>query len=204
MRDVTLNFINNSEITSNQRVVIFQKNAPAGLAEVIAWKVIKNCGKGWRHPFAYTFQSNISVLDCWGNYSPLTSTEAGQQFTVKLDTSGSSLSVATGTGKPGDIEVTNELEGFITVGIYKDGSLFTPKLRLPPGTRSYYEFLPTLWIGIAENVEEGAFIDPAIIQEINAEISIIGIVSADIVLTGGGTGPDAKPFTFTLENKVPY
>ena len=42
----------------------------------------------------------------------------------------------------------------------------------------------------------------AIISNINTEISLLGIVSADIVMTGGGSGPNATAFVFTLENVV--
>ena len=31
-------------------------------------------------------------------------------------------------------------------------------------------------------------------SSINTEISLLGIAGADIVMTGGGSGPDAKPF----------
>lgn len=40
----------------------------------------------------------------------------------------------------------------------------------------------------------------AIISQINSEINLFGISSADIVMTGGGPGKDSKPFSFTLEN----
>ena len=40
----------------------------------------------------------------------------------------------------------------------------------------------------------------AIISNINTELSLLGIASADIVMTGGGPGPNSTPFQFTLEN----
>ena len=42
----------------------------------------------------------------------------------------------------------------------------------------------------------------AILSDINTELSLLGIQSADIVMTGGGAGPQATPFEFTLENVV--
>jgi hypothetical protein len=65
-----------------------------------------------------------------------------------------------------------------------------------------FTFKPTIWIGVASQVEPGDVIDSAILSEINTEISLLGIVSADIVMTGGGTGPNATPFAFTLQNIV--
>jgi hypothetical protein len=43
-------------------------------------------------------------------------------------------------------------------------------------------------------------VDSAILSNINTEISLFGIASADIIMTGGGTGPDETPFVFTLTN----
>ena len=42
----------------------------------------------------------------------------------------------------------------------------------------------------------------AIIGDINTEISLLGVASADIVMTGGGPGQNATAFQFTLENVV--
>ena len=40
----------------------------------------------------------------------------------------------------------------------------------------------------------------AIISQINSEINLFGITSADIVMSGGGPGKNSEPFNFTLEN----
>jgi hypothetical protein len=37
-------------------------------------------------------------------------------------------------------------------------------------------------------------------SQINTEISLLGISSADIVMTGGGPGSSSTPFTFSLQN----
>jgi hypothetical protein len=37
---------------------------------------------------------------------------------------------------------------------------------------------------------------------VNTEISLEGIASADIVMTGGGSGSSAQPFVFSLQNVV--
>ena len=49
---------------------------------------------------------------------------------------------------------------------------------------------------------EGQPLNAAIVSSVNTEISLLGIASADIVMTGGGAGPGAKPFVFTLQNVV--
>jgi hypothetical protein len=59
-----------------------------------------------------------------------------------------------------------------------------------------------LFIGVVSQVEEGEVMNSAILSDINTELSLLGIQSADIVMTGGGAGPQATPFEFTLENVV--
>jgi hypothetical protein len=65
-----------------------------------------------------------------------------------------------------------------------------------------FEFKPTIWIGVASQIVQGQVMDSAIISNINTEISLLGIASADIVMTGGGPGANSTPFAFNLENIV--
>ena len=48
----------------------------------------------------------------------------------------------------------------------------------------------------------GKLMNSAVISSINTELSLLGIASADIVMTGGGSTKTATPFRFTLENVV--
>jgi hypothetical protein len=42
----------------------------------------------------------------------------------------------------------------------------------------------------------------AVISDINTELSLLGVASADIVMTGGGAGTSAAPYQFRLANVV--
>jgi hypothetical protein len=55
---------------------------------------------------------------------------------------------------------------------------------------------------VASHVQQGDAMSSAIISAINTEINLQGIASADIVMTGGGSGAEAMPFEFKLENIV--
>jgi hypothetical protein len=44
--------------------------------------------------------------------------------------------------------------------------------------------------------------DSAIISNIDTEISLLGLASADIIMTGGGPGQNSTPFEFQLANVV--
>jgi hypothetical protein len=80
----------------------------------------------------------------------------------------------------------------------------TPRLpaSVAPQQEAVYEFKPMIWIGVASEVEEGATMASAIVSSTNTELSLLGIASADIVMTGGGPGENPRPFQFTLDNVV--
>ncbi len=202
--DVKLNLINRSNDTNNSEILIFQKNEVSDIDELaVAWQVIRNLGQGDNHPFVYPATSTIAASDSWGNYTPQLSAQPGQLFAMVRTTSGDQLATK-GTGSaPSEIQCANDLpQGAISVGIYKSGKLLATKTGIAPGQMAAFEFKPDLYIGVASQVVEGDIINSAIISNINTQLSLLGISSADIVMTGGGAGPDATPFEFTLANIV--
>ena len=56
--------------------------------------------------------------------------------------------------------------------------------------------------GNDEEAPAGTTLSGAELDEIPTRIVLLGILSADIVWQVGGTGPDAKPYTFKLENVI--
>jgi hypothetical protein len=102
-----------------------------------------------------------------------------------------------------EVSLHNDLKrGAISASIYRDGKLCSQNTNLAPGQKAVFEFKPSIYIGVASQVSEGQVLNSAIISDINTEINLLGIASADIVMRGGGAGPSATPFTFTLENVV--
>ena len=61
-------------------------------------------------------------------------------------------------------------------------------------------FKPTIFIGAVSNIEEGKPIPPEVAEQINTQFDLKDLISADIVITGGGTGRTATKITFTLRN----
>lgn len=202
--DIKLNFINESNDVSNSDVVIFSRNLATGFEEIaIAWQVIRYCGQGEHHPFTYPESIQVSASDSWGNYTPMLNAEAGQAFAMARNASGDVLSLAGDATDPTEIEVANHLpQGAVNANIFKDGKLFAAKTSLAPQQKAVFKFYPKLWIGVASQITEGQAMKSAILSEINTELSLIGIARADIVMTGGGAGPEAKPFAFSLQNVV--
>ncbi|HEY0105590.1 MAG TPA: hypothetical protein VGB91_05850 [Rhizomicrobium sp.] len=202
--DIRLNFINQSNDQNNSQVVIFQKNVATDASEpAVAWQVIHNCGQGDNHPFVYPMHTAIGASDSYGNYTPQLAAAPGQMFKMTLTQSGDQL-VEHGEGSdPSEYQILNALRtGAINAHAFKDGKLFAQVTAIAPQQKAAFAFKPTIWIGAVSQVEEGAVMNSAILSSINTEISLLGIASADIVMTGGGPGPSSTPFQFTLQNIV--
>ncbi len=198
--DIKLNLINESNDTNNSQVVIFQKNQAANSEElVVAWKVIQNMGKGDFHPFNYALETQISASDSFGNFLPAAGARNGQLFRVMLSSSGQVLGEAGAASAGAQIQLRNDLQaGAVNAHLYRGGKLLATKTSVSPRQMAAFAFKSAIWIGVVAQVEEGQVMNSAIISTVNTELSLLGISAADIVLTGGGSGPGATPYVFTL------
>lgn len=203
--DIKLNFINKSNDKNNSQIVIFQKNTNTDFDELaVAWKVIQNCGLNDNHPFVFPMEMMVSATDSYGNYTPLQNAENGQLFTMNHTDSGDELKLEPEPGASvTEVQVLNKLaRGAIATSIYKAGKMLATKTSIAPQQKAVFQFKPKIYIGAASQIVEGQVMNSAIISNINTELSLLGIASADIVMTGGGPGPSSMPFTFTLQNVV--
>ncbi|WP_339606763.1 hypothetical protein [uncultured Roseivirga sp.] len=202
MSAIQLNFINKSNDQNNSEIVIFQKNMATSFDEIaIAWKVIKNCGQGDYHPFTYSSVLQVAMSDSYGNYTPHLSAMPGQAFEMVLAPSGDLIQYSGPAASSKSIELKNSLQrGAVSGYVYRDGSVIAMKSNIAPGQKAVFEFTPTIFIGVASQITQGQIMNSAIISNINTEISLLGLASADIVMTGGGSGANATAFAFSLEN----
>ncbi|WP_323119112.1 hypothetical protein [Burkholderia alba] len=202
--DIKLNFINRSNDVNNSQIVIFQKNVATDFSELaIAWKVITNCGRGDNHPFVFPIRTTVTASDADGNYMPQRPAQNGQMFSVVRAASGNVLALAGASSSSREIQLRNDLrKGAIAVSAFKDGRLLARKTGVVPGQKAVFEFKPTLWIGTASQIEEGATLNSAVISDINTELSLLGVASADIVMSGGGGGTAAVSYQFQLANVI--
>lgn len=201
---IKLNFINWSNDANNSDIVIFQKNEiPSYNETAVAWCVIHNCGRGDTHPFKYPLALSVATSDSYGNYTPKLDANPGDSFEVVLSPLGDELKPNGPATSVTEIDVQNNLErGAINACIYRDGRLLAIKTNVVPLQMATFALKPVIYIGPVSQIEEGDVMNEAILSEINTQISLLGIASADIVMTGGGVGPAAQPFQFTLQNVV--
>ena len=202
--DIRLNFINLSNDVNNSEIVIFQKNVATDFEELaVAWQVIRNCGQGDNHPFVYPATMTVGASDSYGNFTPQLEAQSSQQFSMTLTQSGDRLTQNNDAASPTEVEILNNLpQGAINAYVFQSGRLLAQKTSIAPGQKAVFQFKPTLWIGVASQVEEGQVINSAVVTSVDTELSLLGIAGADIVMTGGGGGPTSAPFLFTLQNVV--
>lgn len=201
--NIALNFINHSGDQNNSEIVIFQQNVAESFGEIaVAWKVIQNCGRGDNHPFKYPMNFEVCAADSYGNFTPRMTAFEGQAYDMVQDNSGDVLQLSqTNATSPNEVEVRNKLQqGSINACIFRDGRLLATKTNMAPGQKAVFEFHPRIYIGVVSQIQEGDIMSSAIISQVNTEINLFGITSADIVMTGGGPGRASTPFEFHLQN----
>lgn len=202
-QDIKLNFINQSADVNNSSIVIFQQNVATTFGQIaVAWKVIKNCGRGDNHPFIYSEQIKVGASDSYGNYTPAMAASNGQAFEMVRSSSGDILQLSKSpAANPSEVEIRNNLsQGAIDARVYRSGSLCAVEANLAPMQKAVFEFHPSIYIGVVSQINEGDVMNSAILQQINTKLSLLGVHSADIVMTGGGAGPNAQPFQFQMTN----
>jgi hypothetical protein len=196
---ISLQLINNSNEPNSITVLIFQKNNSTEYDLAVAWRVIWHLAQGNRYPFVFSDDLLVSASDSWGNFTPQFAVRPGQAYEMVRAESGDVLKpYPQGASNPEEIDVLNGLgQGAINASIYRSGELLAAKTDIVPGQKASFAFEPTIFLGVVSEMLPGQIIRPSILPELS-EISLLGIQSADIVITGGVSAP----YKFTLENVV--
>lgn len=204
MADIHITFINNSNDANNSSVVIFQQNVAASFDEIaVAWTVIENSAQGQQTPIVFPTDLQIAVVDGRGNRSAPIAAQPGQAFVMRAPT-GPQPAPDPAAPDPDEICLFNALPvGAITVEIYRAGRLLATQTGVPPQQTAAFKFSHSLWVGPSHQVTQGQVLNSADLAKVNTELSLLGVASANIVMSGGGAGPTATPFTFTLQPTPP-
>lgn len=201
--DIKLRFVNQSMDGHQSEVVIYQKNLISDMASLtMAWKVIRYCGYGCYHPFVYSTDLEICVCDEHGNFSPRISAHNGELLSLELTAQGGRrLRRAGKAAAANEVNVVNGMgRGAVDVCAYRAGRLVERLRAVAPGQQAVFRYQPALWVGVASQVVQGTALDSAVVSDMTTELSLLGMASADIVMSGGGVAEDAVPYAFRLEN----
>lgn len=200
---VKLNFINQSNDRNQAKVVIFQKNLASPSDEgAIAWKVIEDTPPGTSRPFVFPHALELSVADGDGIATKPVAARNGQHFDFRSGEAGNAFDLIPSSVNMEEVRLRNAAAGGpIDANLYRDGCLLATQ-PVPGHDIAVFQFKPTIWIGVAPNAVEGQSLDPATLSNVNTELSLLGLASADIVMMGGALGRATPPVRFSLQNIV--
>jgi hypothetical protein len=162
--------------------------------------VIKNCGTGDNHPFQLDAQYQLGGTGADGK--SLTQVDAlnGQVWNVIGSATGDQLELDKNPGTANEfIEIRNEnAKGSIVGELYNNGLLIAKTDPIDPGQNGTFGFRQAIYIGAMDSMEEGALLDSAALDQLQSQVGLMGVSAADIIMTGGGVGPNATQYQFEL------
>ncbi|HEU5435508.1 MAG TPA: hypothetical protein VFU95_03750 [Telluria sp.] len=195
---VVLTVLNRRTDGGASQLVLFKKNSAAGIDDaVLAWKVLR-CPAGRDARVVVPFTQQVGVFDPRGTHAGLESAFAGDHFNVADAAPGSPPGplLARGAGGaaigPNMVGVHNgTADGLLDVVLYKDGRPLCRQGALAPGVTMVFEVLPYLHIAACAGIAEGGPVDAATIGAA-MRISLLGLKSADLILTGTAGNTEFK------------
>jgi hypothetical protein len=203
--EIQLKLVNRSDDAGGADVVIFQKNLADPVdAPAVAWLVVSGFAPGQTYAFTYPTAVTVAASDSRGEPIPAVSAEAGQLFAVHASPDGDVLRCTDAAADERAIELRNGLAQAATDAlVYRGGNVVAMKSAIPPEQTARFLFQPALWIGVAPMVRMGQVLDDLIMNDINTQLSLLDIRSADIIMSGGGGGGSpATPYRFEFDNVV--
>lgn len=198
---IRLRFVNSSLEAPPPDVFLYQRDqAPGPEGETLVWKRIRRCLYGWNHPLCISDGVILSFRYDGRNWSRPRPAAPGDHFLVQMKKRGGvEVEVLPPqTGGPITIRNTGRI-GEVEVFVLRNDR---PLVRrtLGPGAEASFSFPLVFVVGADRRCEEGEPLAATPADRFHAEIDLQGIVSADLVMTGGGPGPGSTPLRFELAN----
>ncbi len=195
-----IDFLNRSLEAGRPDVVFFHKDELQLGAEVLAWKVIKGCSVGWRHPFRLSTNFELGLVDTYGNYSLTIPIQHGNRYTL-IRREGGPRWTSCAICDPSRIEISNGLEGTAVGCVLSRNSKQVAPLRwLAPGAEVGTYLGLDIWVGAVWRTFEGETLGGFELQVASTRLDFASILRAEVWMLGGGFGPSAKPLSFHLRS----
>lgn len=203
MSAIELDFINLSLDLQRSDVAFFQRNlAASSTEEVVVWKVIRRCGHEWHHPFAFPLELSLEIADERGNRTLPMVVEPGRRWTISRGHGGALRAQASDGDDPASIQVVN---GFATEVIHarllRGSRLVAPERGLFASQTARYRFDFKLSVAAVRQAREGEALRGFELENCRAQLDLLGLSRAEIIMVGGGTGPAARALSFHLRNQ---
>ncbi|MFS0519402.1 hypothetical protein ACEYW6_32555 [Nostoc sp. UIC 10607] len=201
--NVDITFVNQSNDEDDSSVLVFMKPTESNFAaQSTAWQVIKNIGYNCWHKFTYTLDTSVVALWDNGNSGtfPIPTTN-GKNYALKQSKGGFTLEEAGNGNAPNEFDVINKIATAhgISVVAYKDGNPILTKNTVAKGEKAEFVFHPKLYFGLNSEYEVGDTVSSAVMSEDFKEISLEGLKSITVAMTGN----PANGYNFTVTDQVP-
>ncbi len=199
-----LTFINRSYDVSRSDIVIFQPNeAATGVQCPVAWKVIKRCPVDWSHTFTFSSEFQAGIRDGDGNLSPRIPVTPGTLVTVSPRPHGAVALDLEKAEDPVGIYLESRLKSAgCDAEIYRDGRLLSRYPALASRTHVAFQFGNHIFVAATSGINEGDLLRLSDLHWLTlTKLDLLGVTSAEIVMTGGGYGSDATPLCFHIHNE---
>ncbi len=208
MNDIELTFINDYQNMEFVDVVISQRNQkplsgkPVYDETAIAWTVLKNCRYQQSYVFNFSTEIYMSVSVPGLATTPRTLVQYGQQWQVVQDSSGISLQQQGTTSSDDVFAVQNNMKEMpININLYRHGRLMATEEQVLPQQNATFSFDETIYMGINPGVREGDVLE-AMLSNFTSQLSLSGLLKADVRLIGYQEGFQNGSMSFILTNEV--
>lgn len=184
-------YINKSANKDLPQVFVFAQNGTSNFSSIeegVAWKVIKNIGRGSRSTFYYSDQ--YSVQASWDNDANTTvqiSANTGERYHIIKDTTGIVLKPDGSAADANTIEVVNEVEvpNGVKAQYCKNGNVILEKSQVGYGQSAIFTPSNKIYFGLASEITEGSSLQSAVINNRNFfELDLTGVSYVMISLNG--------------------
>lgn len=190
-RGTKICYVNKSANKDLPQVFVFAQNGTLNfdsIKEGVAWKVIKNVGRGSRSTFYYSDQ--YSVQASWDNGSNSTaqiSAKVGDKYHIVQDTTGIVLKPDGDASDAKTIEVVNAIEvaNGVTAQYCKNGNVMLEKSEVGYGQSAIFIPSEKIYFGLASEITVGSSLQSAVINSKKFyELDLAGLSYIMISLNG--------------------
>ncbi|MFB8787305.1 MAG: hypothetical protein U7123_00240 [Potamolinea sp.] len=201
--DIQILYVNKSNDQDNPSILVFQKPTESNFAaESTAWQVIDSIGYNCWHKFTYTLDTEVQVL--WDNGNSGTfpiATKNGKNYSLKQSNGGFTLEESGNSGASDEFDVTNKVsvKDGVCVVASKDGKAILKKQAIAKNQKAEFVFHPKLYFGLSSEYQVGDIVDSAVMSDDFKDISLEGLQSLTVTLTGNAT----NGYAFEVSDTVP-
>lgn len=197
--NIRIKYINNSMNKDLPKIFVFAKNEiPTfdSLKDGVAWKVISNIGRGSSCEFTYPIHTSVGATwDKGCNRTALLKAGIGERYTVEKNDTGIVLTESGDALAIDSIEVANTIhtQNGICAQLYKDGQLLMEKDIVAYNQKATFVIHPSLYWGIASEIQEGNLINSAVLNSDHFHQLILEGLS-DVTISLNGNAKDGYEF----------